>query len=214
MTPKCQRHGAGLCSPLRLAENCMQRICLAAALLVLTGPAMAADPLILISIDGFRADYLARGQTPNLAALAKEGVRASAMHPAFPSLTFPNHYTLVTGLYPDHHGVVGNVMWDAKVSPDKFTMNAANSEDPGWWEGATPLWVGAQEQGRVVASACWPGSGGGLPPAPGQLSLRPLASGARAGRNRGGGAGLVRSSARAASVLGVSLFRRCRSCRP
>src|SRR5882757_3986800 len=59
--------------------------------------------VILVSIDGFRADYLDRGLTPNIAALAAQGVRAQAMRPAFPSVTFPNHYTLVTGLYPDHH---------------------------------------------------------------------------------------------------------------
>ena len=61
-----------------------------------------SDPVILISIDGFRADYLDRGLTPTLAALAASGVRADAMKPSFPTLTFPNHYTLVTGLYPDH----------------------------------------------------------------------------------------------------------------
>jgi predicted AlkP superfamily pyrophosphatase or phosphodiesterase len=71
-----------------------------------------ADPVILISIDGFRADYLDRGVTPTLASLAASGVRADALRPSFPTLTFPNHYTLVTGLYPDHHGIVDNRMTD------------------------------------------------------------------------------------------------------
>jgi predicted AlkP superfamily pyrophosphatase or phosphodiesterase len=128
--------------------------------LLFAAPAQAAEPapLIVISIDGFRADYFDRGITPTLAALAKDGVRATAMHPSFPSLTYPNHYTLVTGLRPDHHGVIENVMWDTKVSPDMFTMNSQNSELPGWWDEATPLWVSAQEQGRIVASGGWPGS--------------------------------------------------------
>jgi predicted AlkP superfamily pyrophosphatase or phosphodiesterase len=125
-------------------------------------PAQAAEPqpnpLIVISIDGFRADYFDRGLTPTLAALTRDGVHARAMHPSFPSLTYPNHYTLVTGLYPDHHGVIENVMWDARVSPDMFTMNSRNSELPGWWEEAKPLWESAQEQGRIVASGGWPGS--------------------------------------------------------
>src|SRR5215813_15466520 len=70
------------------------------------------DPVILISLDGFRADYIDRGLTPTLAALAADGVHAKAMKPSFPTLTFPNHYTLVTGLYPDHHGIVANRFTD------------------------------------------------------------------------------------------------------
>ena len=66
-----------------------------------------APNVILISIDGFRADYLERGATPVLAQLAAEGA-SGPMKPSFPSVTFPNHYTLVTGLHPDHHGIVGN----------------------------------------------------------------------------------------------------------
>lgn len=65
-------------------------------------------PVILVSIDGFRPDYLNRGVTPNLNKLIANGVSAEAMRPSFPSITFPNHYTLVTGLRPDHHGIVGN----------------------------------------------------------------------------------------------------------
>jgi predicted AlkP superfamily pyrophosphatase or phosphodiesterase len=129
-------------------------------LLLLTRPAWAAEPapLIVISIDGFRADYIDRGVTPTLARLAKDGAHATAMRPSFPSVTYPNHYTLVTGLYPDHHGVVDNNMWDAKVSPERFTVRGQNTELPAWWEGATPLWNSAQAQGRISAAAGWPGS--------------------------------------------------------
>ena len=127
-------------------------------LVLLAVPALAAPaPLIVISIDGFRADYLGRGNTPTLAMLAKTGVHAVAMHPSFPSLTFPNHYTLVTGLRPDHHGVVDNDMWDATIG-QKFTMSARTSWDPRWWDQAKPLWTTAAEQGRITAAAGWPGS--------------------------------------------------------
>ena len=138
------------------------------ALLLLTfgaAPAQAATasatPLvILVSIDGFRADYLQRGRTPALADLAARGVRATAMRPAFPSITFPNHYTLVTGLYPDHHGVVANTMVDPAIAPDsRFTLSDFTAvSDARWWDGATPIWVTAKRQGLRTATMFWPGS--------------------------------------------------------
>ena len=114
----------------------------------------AKPPLILISIDGFRADYLERGLSPNLAALAAGGVRAERMIPAFPSITFPNHYTLVTGLYPDHHGIVNNTFEDPKL-PGVFKMS---SKEEAWWDEATPIWVTAERQGVPTATMFWPGS--------------------------------------------------------
>src|SRR5579863_7049182 len=91
-------------------------VSLALLLALAASPAMARTPkvaplTILVSIDGFRADYLQRGKTPTLVAMAGHGASA-AMRPSFPSITFPNHYTLVTGLRPDRHGVVGNNMED------------------------------------------------------------------------------------------------------
>ena len=124
----------------------------------LIGVARAAPtpdtPLILISIDGFKPDYLDRGVTPNLSELAAHGVRATRMLPSFPSITFPNHYTLVTGLYPDHHGVVGNTFEDPHL-PGVFHMN---SKDEAWWDEATPLWITAQRAGVPSATEFWPGS--------------------------------------------------------
>jgi predicted AlkP superfamily pyrophosphatase or phosphodiesterase len=134
----------------------MRAAFLALILVFLAPAAKAADPLIVISIDGFRADYLDRGVTPTLAMLAREGVRA-AMQPSFPALTYPNHYTLVTGLRPDRHGVVDNEMWDETIG-QRFTMSAKTAEDPRWWEGAKPLWTSAEEQKRATAVAGWPGS--------------------------------------------------------
>ncbi|MEP7043969.1 MAG: ectonucleotide pyrophosphatase/phosphodiesterase [Dokdonella sp.] len=117
----------------------------------------AVDPVILISIDGFRANYLERHLTPALQALAADGVRAVAMKPAFPTLTFPNHYTLVTGLYPDHHGIVNNRMTES-ASGARFVYNdPKTTADPAWWNGE-PLWVSVEKQGRHAATMFWPGS--------------------------------------------------------
>lgn len=114
-------------------------------------------PLILISFDGYRPDYLDRGFSPNLAALAHDGVQATALHPAFPTLTFPNHYTIVTGLYPDHHGIVNNRMIDPATGK-RFAYNEYPTiSDPSWW-GGEPLWVGVERQGKHAATMFWPGS--------------------------------------------------------
>ncbi len=122
-----------------------------------TASQAAYSPLILISIDGYRADYIQRGLSPNLSMLAADGVRAQAMRSAFPTLTFPNHYTLVTGLYPDHHGIVNNRFSDP-VSGKRFVYKQYDSiVDPAWW-GGEPLWVGAERQGKHSATMFWPGS--------------------------------------------------------
>ena len=112
--------------------------------------------LILISFDGWRWDYIDRQPAPNLKALAARGVRAKAMIPSFPVLTFPNHYTIVTGLYPGHHGVVGNTMRDASM-PERFTQSSETAKDARWW-GGEPLWVTAIRQGRRVGTMFWPGT--------------------------------------------------------
>jgi len=110
---------------------------------------------ILVSIDGFRADYLQRGLTPNLSALASQGISA-AMRPSFPTKTFPNHYALITGLRPDRNGIVGNKMEDPRRPGDTFTMK--NDEDSFWWSEAEPLWAGAEKAGIRSATLFWPGS--------------------------------------------------------
>jgi predicted AlkP superfamily pyrophosphatase or phosphodiesterase len=122
-----------------------------------TDKAPARHALILVSIDGFRADYLDRHITPTLAAIAADGVRAESMKPAFPTLTFPNHYTLVTGLYPDHHGIVNNRMRDP-VNGNRFNYkDVKTTADPAWW-GGEPIWVSAEKQGLHAATMFWPGS--------------------------------------------------------
>jgi predicted AlkP superfamily pyrophosphatase or phosphodiesterase len=113
-----------------------------------------APVTILIGIDGFRPDYLTRGVTPNLNALAAAGISAP-MRPSFPSVTFPNHWTLVTGLRPDRHGVVGNRMEDTRRPGEVFTMQ---TEDPFWWTAAEPIWITAEKAGIRTATMFWPGA--------------------------------------------------------
>lgn len=139
------------------------------ALLTLTGcaaltqgpspaPTMVTDrraPVtILVSIDGFRPDYLDRGVAPNLSRLAAEGA-SGPMRPSFPSKTFPNHWTLVTGLVPDRHGIVANTMEDPARPGETFTMA---TDDPFWWNAAEPIWVTAEKAGIRTATEFWPGS--------------------------------------------------------
>lgn len=112
---------------------------------------------VLVSLDGFRWDYIDRPPAVHLRALAARGVRAKRMVPAFPSKTFPNHYTLVTGLYPEHHGIISNTMWDDAIGKT-FSLGAREvMVDPRWW-GGEPLWVTAVKAGRKSASYFWPGS--------------------------------------------------------
>lgn len=113
-----------------------------------------APVTILVSIDGFRPDYLTRGVTPNINALAAGGVEAT-MRPSFPSKTFPNHWAIVTGERPDHSGIVANNMEDAQRPGEKFTMA---SDDPFWWNDAEPIWVTAEKAGIRTATMFWPGS--------------------------------------------------------
>jgi len=121
-------------------------------------PAVASGPLILISIDGFRWDYLDKFSAPTLRQLASAGVHATKLIPSFPSKTFPNHYTLVTGLRPEHHGIVSNYFFD----PDfKLAFNKgrqADNEDPRWWAGGEPVWITAEKQNVRTACFYWPGS--------------------------------------------------------
>jgi predicted AlkP superfamily pyrophosphatase or phosphodiesterase len=119
-------------------------------------PSPAKPLLILVSLDGWRWDYLDRANAPNLRALAARGVRSEGLIPSFPSKTFPNHYTIVTGLYPDHHGIVSNNIWDDGIG-ETFTMSAKTALDSRWWAGE-PLWVTAIKQGHRASSMFWPGS--------------------------------------------------------
>lgn len=107
--------------------------------------------VILISADGFRYDYAEKFKAENLLRLLKSGVQAKSMIPSFPSVTYPNHYTVATGLYPSHHGLVYNQFYDRSR---KATYNVADRKtvEDGTWYGGTPLWVLAEQQGMISAS--------------------------------------------------------------
>jgi predicted AlkP superfamily pyrophosphatase or phosphodiesterase len=147
---------------IRPALLCVIALALAAGLSA--APSVRAQeserPVILIGIDGFRADYLARGVTPTLTRLAGEGVQAEGgMRPSWPSVTFPNFYTLATGLHPDHHGLVYNTMTDATLPGRRFSLgNRAEVMDRVWYDAGEPIWVTAEQAGVRTATVFWPGS--------------------------------------------------------
>ena len=111
--------------------------------------------VLLVSIDGLPASMLGAGVLPTLDRIAAEGVRAEWMNASYPTLTFPNHYTLVTGLRPDRHGVVHNNMIDAHLG--RFISKEAVADDGRWW-GGEPIWSTLQKQGGIAATMFWPGS--------------------------------------------------------
>lgn len=135
-----------------------------AALLLLVLPGCASlstdrapsVPVLLISIDGLGAGQYDPGRMPNLARIAREGARAVAMVPSYPTLTFPNHYSIVTGLHPDRHGIVHNTMRDGVLGG--FWLSNREAVGDGRWWGGTPAWVSAQRAGLATAAFFWPGT--------------------------------------------------------
>lgn len=116
---------------------------------------------LLISLDGFRADFLLRGLTPTLSSFVTGGISPRWMLPSFPSVTFSNHYTLATGLYPESHGIVSNTFWDPDLEEHFTYANDSISMVPKWW-GGEPLWVTTERQGVRTAVHMWPGSEAGI----------------------------------------------------
>jgi predicted AlkP superfamily pyrophosphatase or phosphodiesterase len=112
---------------------------------------LAKPYVILISADGFRYDYADKYNATNLISLRRSGVRAKSMIPSFPSVTFPNHYSIATGLYPSHHGLVYNQFYD-RNRKDSYNMANRKAVEDGSWYGGTPLWVLAEQQGMISAS--------------------------------------------------------------
>ncbi|MGZ8413241.1 MAG: alkaline phosphatase family protein [Gemmatirosa sp.] len=124
--------------------------------------AAAADTggpiVVLLSFDGFGRTYLERGlPLPNLARLASRGVRARALTPSFPSLTFPNHFTMVTGRVPGRSGLVLNKMWDPALRAMYVSKDPVAPGEARWYR-AEPLWATAERQGVRAATFFWPGS--------------------------------------------------------
>ncbi|XP_071597009.1 ectonucleotide pyrophosphatase/phosphodiesterase family member 3 [Heliangelus exortis] len=115
-------------------------------------------PLILFSMDGFRAEYLQTWSSllPNIEKLKTCGTHSKYMRAVYPTKTFPNHYTLVTGLYPESHGIIDNNMYD--VDLDKhFSLSSEEMYKPSWWKGE-PVWLTAIYQNLKAGAFFWPGS--------------------------------------------------------
>ncbi|MFH6969517.1 ectonucleotide pyrophosphatase/phosphodiesterase [Flavobacterium sp. FlaQc-28] len=112
--------------------------------------------VVLVSMDGFRWDYAKQFKLQNLKKIAAEGVHAKSMKPSYPSKTFPNHYSIVTGLYPDHHGIINNVFYDAALN-ESFSLSSDAKTDSRYY-GGNPIWNLAEQQGVKTASFFWPGS--------------------------------------------------------
>ena len=114
--------------------------------------------VVLVSIDGFRYDYAKLYGASHLDAVAKDGATApDGMLPSYPSVTFPNHYSIVTGLYPEHHGIVGMSFYDP-VRKQRYAFNDAKTVADGSWYRGVPLWSLAEKQGMRAACFFWPGS--------------------------------------------------------
>jgi predicted AlkP superfamily pyrophosphatase or phosphodiesterase len=119
---------------------------------------VAKHYVVMVSLDGFRYDYAKKYGAKHLLAIAAKGASVpNGMLPAYPSLTFPNHYTLVTGLYPEHHGIVGNQFYDPARKERYSYSDPKTSTDGSWYQG-TPLWSLAEKQGMRSACFFWPGS--------------------------------------------------------
>lgn len=134
-------------------------IVIAAALLWMSGERAIGQSsgkpyVVLVSIDGFRFDYAERFKARNILAIRDNGAAAASMIPSFPSVTFPNHVAIVTGLYPEHHGIVGNSFFDPS-SRKEFRMKT-NGADGSWYEQGTPLWVLAEQQHVIAGCMLWP----------------------------------------------------------
>jgi predicted AlkP superfamily pyrophosphatase or phosphodiesterase len=129
---------------------------LSASCAILAAAPAVPPPLLLVSLDGLGAGQYDPARMPNLARIAREGVRVEAMVPVYPTLTFPNHHALVTGLRPDRHGVVHNTMRDAALGG--FWMSNREAVSDGRWWGGTPVWVAAERAGLPTAAFFWPGT--------------------------------------------------------
>jgi predicted AlkP superfamily pyrophosphatase or phosphodiesterase len=136
--------------------NLLQLGLIVVALLPPSLPAQPAEKpyVILVSMDGFRFDYAERYKAKNILAIQDNGAAAASMIPSFPSVTFPNHITIVTGLYPEHHGIVGNSFYDS-ARDQQYAIHTSGN-DGSWYQKGTPLWVLAEQQHVIAACMFWP----------------------------------------------------------
>ena len=123
-----------------------------------TGVPELSPTVILISMDGFRWDYQDKTGTPNLDYLVENGVTSESYIPVFPSSTFPNHLSIVTGCYPENHGIISNSMYDEEWDAEYYIGENSEPVTESRWYEAEPIWVTAEKQGQVTATYFWPGS--------------------------------------------------------
>ena len=121
-----------------------------------TGQSSTKPYVVMVSLDGFRWDFVKHFNLPNLTNIAQAGVQAKSMKPSYPTKTFPNHYAIVTGLYPDHHGIINNSFYDPQLEKI-FSLSSDAKTDPQFY-GGNPIWNVAEQQGVKTASFYWPGS--------------------------------------------------------
>lgn len=145
--------------PVRMSLNRTWRYL---AICVLTFPGTLCflqdqPQVLLVSFDGFRWDYIYKFPTPNFQYIMKNGVHVEQVTNAFITKTFPNHYTMVTGLYAESHGMTANEMYDPVLN-DTFSMNHMAIYNSKFWEDAYPIWITNQRQGHRSGAAMWPGT--------------------------------------------------------
>lgn len=122
-----------------------------------TAETLTKPYVIMVSIDGFRYDYAEKHGAANILDMEKNGSSVTRLIPSFPSKTFPNHFSIITGLYPAHHGIVFNSFYD-KARQEEYKIKNRSAVEDGTWYGGTPLWNLAQQQGMCSASYFWVGS--------------------------------------------------------
>ena len=137
----------------------MKHLLLTLSVLILIGcsPEKKQPQLLLISFDGFRADYLSKTETPNFDRLIKNGATAEGLIPIFPTKTFPNHYAIATGLYPENNGLIGNNMYDPEMDARYSMGNRDAVENPDWYSGE-PIWNTVEKAGKKAGTMFWIGS--------------------------------------------------------
>lgn len=116
-----------------------------------------AKKVLLISFDGFRADYLNAERTPYLHTLAQKGAKSEGLIPVFPSKTFPNHYAIAVGLHPENNGLIGNSIYDSTLAQMYRIGDREQVERADWYEGE-PIWNTAEKQGVRAGTMFWVGS--------------------------------------------------------
>ncbi|XP_010582599.1 PREDICTED: ectonucleotide pyrophosphatase/phosphodiesterase family member 5 [Haliaeetus leucocephalus] len=142
--------------PFRIAMNCYWKI-LAIFLLFLPSALSFQPRALLVSFDGFRWDYIYKVSTPNFHYAMENGVHVKQVTNVFITKTYPNHYTMVTGLYAESHGIVANEMYDPILN-ETFSLNKMDIHNSKFWEEASPIWVTNQKEGHKTGAAMWPGT--------------------------------------------------------